>query len=144
MYMAPGNQYMAGLTSGAQTIGSGQQMQLGGLGNILNAQTSIYNQGQQGGLDVGGLLAGGAQLYTAFGSDRRLKENIEWVGRDDVTGLPLYEFNYIEDPDTRWRGFMADEVKRLVPEAVIEDENGYMYVNYGMLGTDMVEVSHAA
>lgn len=64
MYMAPGNQYMSGLSAGANTIGSGQQMMLGGMGNVLNAQTSAYNN--QGGLDVGGLLAGGAQMYTAF------------------------------------------------------------------------------
>lgn len=66
MYMAPGNQYMTGMAQGAKTIGAGQQMGIGGLSNVLNAQTSVYNANQSGGLDVGGLLAGGAQMYTAY------------------------------------------------------------------------------
>lgn len=64
--MAPGAQYMQGMAQGANTIGSGQAMKLSGLGNILNAQTSVYNTGQQSGLDIGSLMQGGAALYTAF------------------------------------------------------------------------------
>ena len=138
----PGQNYMAGMGQAAGTIGSGQQMQLQGLSNILNAQTSIYNTGQnQGGLDIGGLMSGAASMYTAF-SDRRLKEEVEWVGRDDQTGFALYEFSYKDDPSgKRYRGVMADEVEKLVPEAVTEDERGYKLVNYDMIGMQMVEVA---
>jgi hypothetical protein len=137
----PGAAMMSGMGQAANTIGSGQQMQLGGLSNILGAQTSVYNVGQQqSGLDVGGLLSGGAALMGAWPSDSRLKENIEWVGRDDRTGIPLYEFNYVGDPDHRYRGVMAQDVEQTVPEAVSLDPTGYKLVNYDMLGMEMVEV----
>jgi hypothetical protein len=138
--MAPGQQYMAGMGQGAGTIMAGQQQQLGGLSNILSAQTSVYNANQQSGLDVGGLLSGGAALMGAWPSDSRLKENIEWVGRDDRTGIPLYEFNYIGEPDHRYRGVMAQDVEQTIPEAVSMGDNGYKMVNYDMIGIDMVEV----
>jgi len=137
--MAPGGQFMQGLAQGSATMGAGQQMQLGGLGNILNSQTSSYNAGlSQPGLDVGGLMQGGAALYAA--SDRRLKQDIELVGRDERTMLPLYEFAYKSDPSRRFLGVMADEAEAYMPEAVREGEDGYKYVNYAMLGIEMVEV----
>jgi hypothetical protein len=42
-FQSPGQNYMAGMGQGANTIGSGQQMYLNGLGNALNGQASIYN-----------------------------------------------------------------------------------------------------
>lgn len=45
-FMQPGVNLMAGLAQGAATIGSGQSMMLGGLGNALSGQASLYN-GQQ-------------------------------------------------------------------------------------------------
>jgi hypothetical protein len=143
--MAPGNQFMQGLASGASTIGSGQQMQLGGLGNILNAQTSVYNTAQSQadplasivGMGLGGWASGGFK-----GSDRRLKQDIELVGRDERTGLPLYEYAYKSDPSRRFLGVMADEVEAYMPEAVGESEDGYKFVNYAMLGIEMIEVTH--
>jgi hypothetical protein len=64
--MAPGNQYMAGLGQGAGTIMQGQGQKMAGLGNILNAQTQMAISNNQGGLDVGGLLSGGAALIKAW------------------------------------------------------------------------------
>ena len=142
MYMAPGNQYMAGLTSGANTIGSGQQMMLGGYGNILQSQTSAYNTAQSQAdplMTLGAAWLGGGMPGI---SDRRLKENVEWVGRDDLTGLALYEFNYLGDPDHRYRGVMADEVEQTIPEAVFTMDDGYKAVRYDMIGIEMVEVQN--
>jgi hypothetical protein len=85
-------------------------------------------------------LAGGAALYTAFGSDRRLKQDIELVGRDERTMLPLYEFAYKSDPTRRFLGVMADEAEAYMPAAVFTGEDGYKYVNYAMLGIEMMEI----
>jgi len=138
--MAPGTQFMAGQAAGIGTIGQGRSMLQSGLGNVLDAQGRAYSASlSQPGLDVGGLLAGGAQMYTAF-SDRRLKQDIELVGRDERTMLPLYEFAYKSDPSRRFLGVMADEVEEYMPEAVGESEDGYKFVNYAMLGIEMVEV----
>ena len=76
-----------------------------------------------------------------------IKENIEEVGVDQRTALPLYEFNYKEgfgDPNIRYVGVMADEVELSYPDAVAVMDNGFMAVNYGALGIEFKEVSNGA
>lgn len=137
--MAPGAELTRGMTTSANMTASGLNMNNSGLTSILNSQTGSYNAGLSNpGLDVGGLMKGGAALYTAFRSDRRLKENIIEVGRTNLD-LTLYEFNYIGDPK-RYRGVMADEVEKVAPDAVIRDDKGFAHVRYGMLGIEMSEV----
>lgn len=132
--MSAGNQYMQGLQQGAGTLGT-----------VLNAQTSSYNAGLQQadpfativGMGIGGWAGGGFK-----GSDRRIKENIELVGRDERTGLNLYEFSYKNGSGKRFVGVMADEVQPKYPEAIYTMPDGYMAVNYTMLGIEMQEVAH--
>jgi len=149
--MAPGGMLMSGMAQGAGMQQTGQGQRIQGLGGILNAQTSAYGQGLQaesnGGGGLGALLGAGAQLGAAgiqyggwFGSDRRLKEDIVLVGKDERTGLNLYEFAYKDSDGTRYRGVMADEVEPRFPAAVVYDDIGFASVNYGMLGIQMVEV----
>jgi len=91
-----------------------------------------------------GTGAGAYMGYLAMASDRRLKENIEFVGVDRKTGLNLYEFNYIGQPEqVRYRGVMADEVEPKYPEAVVEGSDGFKAVNYDALGMRMVQVGGA-
>ena len=71
-------------------------------------------------------------------SDPVLKENIVRIG-DHSAGVGLYLFDYkaeFRDSCGRGRkfGVMADEVERIMPEAVSIGANGYRQVNYGMLG----------
>lgn len=95
-----------------QDSGIGNLLQLGGLG------VSAYNSGALGAL--GGL----------FGlSDRRLKSNIKHVG--ERAGLRVYEYDIF---GRRERGFMADEVQRVRPDAVHTHDSGYLMVDYGALG----------
>lgn len=54
--MAPGNNYMAGMGQGANTIGAGRQMYQSGLQGILNAQTSLAANDQSGA--TGGAIIG--------------------------------------------------------------------------------------
>jgi hypothetical protein len=139
--MAPGGQYMQGMGQGASTIGAGRQMLQGGLGNILNTQGNMYAAAMNQSDPVMGLIGTGIGAYGALSpSDRRLKQDIELVGRDERTMLPLYEFAYKSDPSRRFLGVMADEVEAYMPEAVGEGEDGYKFVNYAMLGIEMVEV----
>jgi hypothetical protein len=77
--------------------------------------------------------------FTSIGtlfSDRRLKENVEMVGI--VNGYPTYHFNYIGD-DVKYEGVMAQDVAKINPEAIGEKE-GFMTVNYDMLGMEMRRV----
>jgi hypothetical protein len=149
--MQPGNQLLSGAAQGAgmQQTGAGQQIT--GLNGVLNAQSAYNNMLAQNNANSGGALgavaglAGSAmQAYGTYAgmaamSDRRLKEKITLVGKDESTGLNLYEFNYIGEPE-RYRGVMADEVEKVYPEAVEYSPRGYAKVNYGMLGIPMIQV----
>ena len=71
-------------------------------------------------------------------SDPRAKENIIEIGRDP-RGFGLYLFDYKPAFSAvhgagRQFGVMADEVARIVPEAVIVAADGYRRVDYGCLG----------
>ena len=137
-----GAAYMAGMGQGASTIGSGLNMQMSGLSNILNNQTTAYINSNDSFLgDLGGFLGGAASAYKAFGSDRRIKENIEAVGVDQRTALTLYEFNYKGDETRRFRGVMADEVELVYPDAVEDTDLGFKAVRYDLLGIEFVEVA---
>lgn len=141
--MAPGQANLSGIAQGIQTMGSGRAMLQSGLGNVLNAQTNFGSaqfSGPSNMQGLGAVLGGAAQLYGAYNSsDRRMKEHIELVGKDEATGLNLYEFNYIGH-DTRFRGVMADEVEPRFPDAVVYDDLGFAAVNYAMLGIQMARV----
>ena len=62
-------------------------------------------------------------------SDVRLKENIRSVGNH--RGLGVYQYNYIWSP-VQHIGVMAQEVEKIMPEAVFEI-GGYKGVNYGKI-----------
>ena len=88
------------------------------------------NQAASGGL-MGGLMGLGGSLGSAkiLMSDIRMKKNIKRIGKYKEHNL--YEYNYI-DRAGEWIGVMAQEVEKLVPEAVIEI-GGIKHVNYGAL-----------
>ena len=71
-------------------------------------------------------------------SDIRLKTDIEKVGIAE-NGLPLYTFKYIGG-DAVYRGVMAQDVLKVLPEAVSIMPNGYLAVRYDMLGMEMTRL----
>jgi hypothetical protein len=130
--MAPGSQAMQGMAQAGSTYGA-----------ILNNQTQQFNAGLNAeGQVIGGLVGAGAVLGGAAigASDRRLKENIELVGRDEHTMLPLYEFEYKGGTGKRYLGVMADDVEKKFPDMVYKMPDGFKAVNYAGLGIEMVEV----
>ncbi|MBQ8464776.1 MAG: tail fiber domain-containing protein [Alphaproteobacteria bacterium] len=71
------------------------------------------------------------KIAAAFmASDKRFKENIKKVGQLD-NGLNVYIFNYKNDKTPRL-GLIAQEVKKLKPEAVFEDKSGFLYIRYDL------------
>ena len=73
-------------------------------------------------------IAGGLfSLGSAFISDRRAKTNISRIGTAD-NGLPIYSYQYIWGGPFQI-GFMADEVEKVNPDAVMEFR-GIKRVNY--------------
>jgi hypothetical protein len=148
---------------GAMQSGAGGMMSAGGSYlNANNAAAGVFNQGTSAGIQglgsytslgqnatqinnaadpTAAILGAGAQLGAAYlgRSDRRLKADIVHVGEDARTGLSLYEFRYT-DGAQRFRGVMADEVMEKYPAAVVTMADGYLAVNYTMLGLEMVAV----
>ncbi len=104
--------------------------------NAYNQQNSSRNAAMGGlfGLAgrVGGGMASNPAVMAAMFSDRRLKTDIEQIGEDPVTGLPIYTYRYLWD-ERPTIGFMADEVAEFMPKAV-GVRAGFLTVNYAMLG----------
>lgn len=94
----------------------------------LQGSKSLSNAGNSG----GSLASFGSGLASFF-SDGRLKENIKY--HDTKNGFKRYIYNYIGDT-TKYLGVMAQEVRKVLPEAITEDR-GHMKVNYAMLGFGM-------
>lgn len=130
---------MSGSQVGNPNFTSTPQTQVAGVDyagmvqNNYNAANQQYQaKMQQQNALMGGLFglagtAGGMGIYKY--SDRRLKSDVERIGIT-AHGLPLYEYTIF---GRRERGVMADEVERVMPEAVIE-RGGLKMVNYSMLG----------
>lgn len=135
------NQGLAGMNSGFGAAGTmaGQMGQ--NATNMFGAQANYKVGADKAAADanpMGALLGAGATLGAAWiKSDRRLKQDITQVGRDERTGLNLYEFAYKVTPDQRWRGVMADEVREVMPSAVHTNDEGFMSVDYDALGLEM-------
>lgn len=129
--MAPGTQFQQGMGQAGQSMG-----------NILNSQTSAYNAAMQQSDPLAQIAGTAIGIYAGKTSDRRLKKNIELVGRDERTQLPLYEFEYKNGSGKRFLGVMADDVEKYMPQAVYTMPDGYKAVNYHMLGIEMIEVAH--
>ena len=89
-----------------------------------------FQQQQDSRFNWGGLLSGAGQAALTAFSDRRMKRNIKKLG-EFSKGISWYAFRYIGDAKKRV-GFMADEVKKVLPQAV-HDVNGTLAVDYGMV-----------
>lgn len=93
------------------------------------AQNKFYNrQAQQAAGDefLGSAAAAAAKAFIA--SDKRLKENIKAVGKLN-NGLTVYCFNF-NGSKVPQIGLLAQEVKEVKPQAVIEGDDGYLRVRY--------------
>lgn len=98
----------------------GQQM-----GGYNNALTGLFGLGAAGAGAYGMMNA--APLLAA--SDRRLKSNIVRIGTHPL-GIGIYEYDIF---DRREVGVMADEVERVMPEAVVRHPSGYQMVDYALI-----------
>lgn len=120
----------AGALGGVQhTGGPSGFSQLLGLGAQLG---SAYMLG--GGLGAGAAAGGGAGAAMGstlfFGSDRRIKENIERIG-ESPSGIPIYRFTYRHAPERVYEGTMSDEVRHI--EGAVRSIGGIDFVDYARL-----------
>jgi hypothetical protein len=109
--------------TGGNSAGSGTSN-----GNVLTGFAGNQDPGAYSGMDNTG-IDDTAIANTDFSSwsDRRLKKNIQRVGTL-TSGIPVYDFEYLWGE--RKRGVMADEVRKVFPNAVSRDFSGYDKVDY--------------
>jgi hypothetical protein len=112
----PTNIAPAPIFAGAQAQGAANMQNYGIQQSGANATTSgLFN-----------LAAAALPMF----SDRKLKSNIKRIGTHKL-GIGLYEYDIFGG---RQQGVMADEVEKVMPEAVLMHPSGYKMVNYGLLG----------
>lgn len=80
------------------------------------------------GTGISGQDVGAVATIASLFSDRRLKTNVVKIA-DDPRGFGIYKYEMFGKPD--W-GVMADEVEKVIPEAVTRCA-GYQMVDYGRL-----------
>lgn len=108
---------------------SGLGLQAGGL--IANTGQKSTGTSTGGGPSTFGSIASTIGGIASIFSDRRLKEDIELVGREP-DGLGVYAYRYAGSTKRRI-GVMADEVAKLRPWALGPKNLGFDTVNYGAL-----------
>lgn len=131
-----------------QSYGQQQQQQqqqlagLSGLGNLQSYAPQIAQgtagigqtlaQGQIGAANaqqqaMGSLMGLGGQFGAAAISDRRLKTDIEQIGKTTHPSIFKYQWNWLPESGKEGAetGYIAQEVETVYPELVIEGEDGY-------------------
>lgn len=93
-------------------------------------QVQQSNQMMGGMFGLAGNLLGG--MFSL--SDERLKTDVVHVA-DDARGFGWYLWRYLWDaPDVQRFGVMAQDVRRVMPGAVVEVMGGYLAVDYAVIG----------
>jgi len=119
-------------TAGADLLGAANQQYGANLG-AYNAQQAGANNFMGGLMGLGGSAfgaAGNAGGFSALFSDERLKSNIKRIGTHDELGVGIYSYDKFGKPEV---GVMAQELKKVKPEAVSTHESGYLMVDYSQL-----------
>ena len=103
----------------------------------LDAQMLGAQMGMAGNI-ISGVAQGGGTAAAAAMSDRRLKKNINKIGRSP-SGLNIYSFEYISNSygSGVYQGVMSDEVPL---EAISVNSDGYDMVNYNVLDVDFKQI----
>jgi len=96
--------------------------------DIWKTETSNSNSKSKssGGMDFGSMISGGGSLLMGLAglSDRTEKTNIEKLGTDPATELPVYAYDYKADvkgkkvAGPKRVGYMAQDVEKKYPKAV--------------------------
>lgn len=129
------NTTSAGAAQAAGTVGAAN----GWLTGLNNLTSSFGSSGSSSANPISSFDPGAYASGLPW-SDIRLKENI--IPKGYLNGWPVYEFNYWNSAK-RYLGVMAQEIQKMLPQAVHERE-GFLCVDYNLLGIEFREVKHGA
>lgn len=119
------------------------QLQQGALGSLAPLAGNVTSTAKtSGGGGLGGILSGVGAIMSAWPSDPSLKENVKPMNGalKKLSFLNGSTYNYIDDEDeTPTGGIMADDVKKVMPGAVHDMDNGKMAVEYPKVTGLLVE-----
>lgn len=139
-------QYMvtdgAGNISWSSITGSNNQVPYFQSGILAGSSSLTYNGST---LAVTGAITSTGDITAYYTSDARLKTDLVRISNalDKVNALNGFTFNWNElsgkDQTVREAGVIAQEVQAVVPEVVVERDNGYLAVNYEKLVPLLIE-----
>lgn len=122
----------------------GQNLAQTKLNDLMQNLTSLGNFGNQSASIVGGAgnvssgTSSGSQSNGIFNSlfpgglsDARLKHKIKLLGHNDQN-IGVYEFEFIKIPGVKHIGVVAQEVRRVLPKAVLK-HGLYLAVDYSQI-----------
>jgi hypothetical protein len=129
IYGTQGANQINAITGAANARAAGQIGSANAISNALGQATSVYGMYNQN------------QLLNRYlnptGSDISIKENIRQIGVLS-NGLGVYEYEYKPAYKNTWGhgqqiGVMAQEVEKIIPEAVSVHSDGYKMVDYSKI-----------
>lgn len=104
--------------------------------------------GISGNTNIGGILSVDDDIIANASSDERLKENVLKIDSslDKIDQIGGYTFDWNETAQQMYPGrnihdvgVLAQEIQKVLPEAVVERENGYLAVNYDKIIPLLIE-----
>lgn len=123
-------------TMGFQAYGGGGQVQgvdsYGAARDTYKAQVDANNVANA---NSAAAFKGAMSIGTMAMSDRRAKTEIKLIGKHPL-GIGWYSWVYTVGDfiGQKWQGVMADELKKVLPEAVVTFSDGFDRVNYLLIG----------
>ena len=131
------NSLGAGVYNPLQSMVQGQGGQFGGqydtqyAAQVSNAQQNAANKNAMIGAIIGGLGSLGGGALAGIFSDKRLKENIEFI--ENIDGINIYKFDYINGEKGQIGVIAQELLETPYKNAVLEDKSGYYKVDYDKL-----------
>lgn len=143
-----GQQYTSGNIGNINSLGAsvynpiqnmiqGQGGQFGGqydaqyAAQVSKAQQNAANRNALTGAIIGSLGSIGNGALSGIFSDKRLKENIEFI--ENIDGINIYKFDYINGEKGQVGVIAQELLETPYKNAVLEDESGYYKVDYNKL-----------
>lgn len=115
-----------------QLAGGGRSPWAGAASGGASGAAAGASAGPWGAL-IGGVVGGASGYF----SSRLIKKDIVPCGMS-AQGYPVVEFSYLDSP-RRFRGTIAEEVQKLLPEAVFS-KHGVLAVRYDMIDVPFEEI----